>query len=230
MSTVAHIATVRFGYTMAEVNRLAKASARRVMQATDFDDRYDAAWHGIIVALYSAECDPGERELYFAGYSAAQRAATEAVQSHGRSTRHGYGFGSAPAFVKFWAQFSTTPSHEDAVAERVALAQVLATLTPGQYEALAAVAVCDTLQEAAEALAINYNTLISRYYGARDKVRRLWLEGETPRGSGTSADSPRCKSDHDKATHQKTSPRGHRYCGECERLARKRRRAKGRAA
>lgn len=225
--SIATTATLRFGFTMAEVDRLAKAAARRVMSATDFEDRYDAAWHGIVTALYEAETAPAERDLYFAGYSAAQRAATQSAQAHGRSARHDYGFGSAPAFVKFWAQFSTTPSHEDGVAERVALGQALGALTPGQYEALAAVAVCDTLREAAEALAIPYNTLIARYYQARDKVRRLWLEGETPRGTQVEG---ACKSGHDATTHGKTGPTGHRYCGECQRLARKRRRAKGCAA
>lgn len=215
MTTLASTAEIRGGFTMADLDRLAGVAARRHGGVTDFDDRYDAAWFGVVTALYAAEETPTERDLLFAGIQAVQRNADERNRAHGRSHRHGYEYGSAPAFAKFWNDKVISASPEGPVVERVALAQALATLTREQYEALAAVAVSPSLAAAAEAIGLTYAQLLRRYYAARDQVRALWLEGETPRGRRDDA----CGSGHRKAEHEATSPSGHRYCRECQRAA-----------
>lgn len=222
MTTIAETATLRGGYTMSTLDRLAAVAARRHGGATDYADRYDAAWFGIVNELYSAPAEPTERGLLFAGIAAVQAAVHERRQAHGASHRHDYEFGSAPAFGKFWNHSLTAPSPEEPVTERLALAQALATLTPEQYEALAAAAVCATQTEAAAALGLTTAVFLRRYYAARDQIRTIWFEGETPRRPIVTADA--CKSGHAKSTHQKVGPSGHRYCGECQRLAKQRRR------
>src|SRR5688500_8563376 len=114
---------------MADLDRLAAVAARRHGGATDFDERYAAAWHGVTEALYSSEDVPVERDLLWAGVRAVQGWSAERNQAHGRSSRHGYEFGSAPAFATFWNEAAVAPSPESRVVERVALAQALSTLT-----------------------------------------------------------------------------------------------------
>lgn len=225
MSALAEVATLRGGYTMADVDRLAKVAARRHGGSTDFADRYDAAWFGITAALYSEAETPTERELLFAAIGAVQQQVQQSDQAYGRSHRGGYEIGSAPAFRKFWNDRTVEPSHEERIVERTALAQALSTLSGDQYEALAAAAACNTLPEAAAALGITYHQFIRRYYAARDIMRRLWLEGETPRLTVVGDDT--CKSGHRRDEHTRTKADGKRYCQECQRLAKQRRRARG---
>lgn len=226
MTTIAETATLRGGFTMADVDRLAKVAAYRHGGATDYEDRYDAAWFGIVSELYG-EGEPTERDLLWAGIRAVQENADERNQAQGRSRRHGYEYGSGPAFGKFWNDRVVTPSHEDGVVEKAALAQALATLTPEQYEALAAAAVCDTLHAATEALSLTPDVFLRRYYAAREQIRALWHEGETPRVPRATADM--CGSNHPREVHGRVGPTGHRYCQECQRLAKARRRARGAA-
>ena len=224
---IGEVAELRGGFTMADVDRLAKVAAYRHGGATDYEDRYDAAWFGIVSDLYGGGGDPDERDLLWAGIRAVQATVDERNQAQGRSRRHGYEFGSAPAFGKFWNDAVVTPSHEDGVVEKAALAQVLATLSGEQYEALAAVAVCDTLDAAADALDLTRDVFLRRYYTAREQIRALWHEGETPRDGRATAEA--CGSSHPRSIHGRTGPTGHHYCQECQRLAKARRRARAAA-
>lgn len=235
MSATAEIATIRGGYTMADIDRLAKAAAKRWggVHAGDFLDRYEDAWFRIVARLYEADEPPTERELLFAGMDGVQDFLAERNRSQGRSHRHGYEFGSAPRFATYWNEATTTRSHEDGIVEAVALRQALAVLTPGQYEALIAASIAPSLHVAADALGLNYHAFIGRYYRARDAVKAAWFQGETPpvaAGARARVSDNACGSGHDAEVHGKVGPTGHRYCGECQRLARKRRRARGAVA
>lgn len=232
----ARIATIRGGYTMDDLDRLAKAAARRRggQYAGDYADRYEAAWSRIAERLYETDGVPTERELLFAGMDAVQDTLAERNHNQGRSHRRGYEFGTAPRFAAYWNERLVVGSHETRIVENIALRQALAVLTPEQYEALAAAAVCPTLRMAAMALGLGYDRFLGRFYRARDAVRAVWFEHEqapSKVGVKARASESTCGSGHDKAKHQKVSPStGHRYCGECQRLARKRRRARARGA
>lgn len=228
MTDIAETASIRGGYSMADLDRLAKVSARRHGGSTDAADRYDAAWFGIVSHLYEADETPTERDLLFAGIRAVRESMAERNQAQGRSHRYAYEFGSAPRFATYWNEALVEPSHEEPIVERTALAQALATLTAEQYEALAAAAVCQTLTQAAQALGIPYWRFIDRFYAARAAVLAVWFEGETPPSKRTSSQT--CRSGHDRPRHWRTGPSGHGYCGECQRLAKRRRRARGAAA
>lgn len=223
---IADIATLRGGFTMADVDRLAKVAAHRHGGSTDYDDRYESAWFAIVSDLYTAE-DPTERDLLFAGVRGVQEAVAQRNQAQGRSSRHGYEYGSAPAFGKYWNERVVDPSHENHIVERQALGEALATLTGEQYEALAAAAVSDTLPAAADALGWSYHVFLRHFYAAREQIRALWFEGETPRLALVTDDT--CGSGHRRDEHTRTKPDGKRYCQECQRLAKQRRRARGAA-
>lgn len=228
MSTLANTALLRAGYSMADLDRLATIAARRHGGAADMADKYDTAWHGIAELLYASETDPTESELLFAAVRALQEFAAENRREHGRSHRHGYEYGSAPRFATYWNERVVTPDHAEPTAERLGLPQALATLTGEQYDAIAAVAALDSLAAAADALGITYAQLLRRFYAAREQVRVVWFEHETPRTTKATEDA--CGSGHAKSEHQRTGPTGHTYCKECQRLAKRRRRANGVAA
>lgn len=224
MSATAERATLAHGFTMADVHRLANAAVSRARsKASDNVDRYEAAWFGIVEALYASDIIT-ERELLFAGMDAVDRLAREHIQAHGlnHATQEW-----RPGFVKYWDEH-VTPSHEGAAVERVALPQVLALLTPAQYDALVAVAVTPSLSAAAEALGIGYHSLLTHYYAARRICREAWHAPDAAPSERATEDA--CGSGHPKAKFQRTGPTGHQYCAECQRLAKKRRRAAGRAA
>ncbi len=226
MSAIGETATIRGDYSMAELDRLAMAAARRHGGAADQSDSYEAAWFAIVEELYAADETPTERDLIYAGVRGVQRLHAERNQAQGRSQRRGREFGSSPAFVTFWNDHLVTPSHEDGVVEKTALAQVLSTLSGEQYEVLAAAAVCENLTQAATALGMPYWKFIDRFYAVRAACRALWFEGEEAPPVGTPTEDA-CGSGHSKDVHARTGPTGHNYCAECQRLAKKRRRARG---
>jgi DNA-directed RNA polymerase specialized sigma24 family protein len=226
---------VAHGYTMRDLHKLAASACTydRSM-ASDAGTRYNTAWSAIAEALCAADEPPAWHDLFTVGW--------RAIYNEVREMRHTYGFfekdgsngvASSPRFVQYWTQPPVRP--DDGLTERLAVGQILATLTDTERDAVVALAVHDDYRRAAEALGISYTALTVRMSAARKRFRAHWYAPETaPAIKGTdrrvgSHGKPlatRCK--NGKGTHEMTpentyrrpSPkpgkRGERVCRACE--------------
>lgn len=167
------------GYTVAEVERLAKVAAGTVNTYTgdSMADRVDDAWSAIVERLYAdpAPIEPGQ--LVWVGRKALYRADRNVWHHYGVFKRDVLaGRGSMPAFQSYW--WRPTVTVEGRVVDRLAFAQIWPRLTPAQQEAIVAVAIYGDQQEAARALGKPW--LKSSLHNARTRFLELWHEGETP--------------------------------------------------
>ena len=171
---------VAYGYTLRDVDMMARAAvlADRSM-ASDARTRYDVAWSGIALALVEAPHWPRRETLIQAGW--------QAIYDEIRAVRHTFGFAdkdgtrgvaSSPRFQEFW--WHGTVEFEDALIERLAVPQVLATLTATEHAAVVGLAVHDDYRHAADALALKYSTLTVRLSNARKRWYRHWYAPDTP--------------------------------------------------
>lgn len=170
---------LRFGFTLADLNRLAtSATSHAGTYASDGADRYQTAWSAIAEHLYAADHPPTERDLWHAGRDAIWAAIRDNQRTHG-APRAGGG-GDMPQFVRYWFDHATvTPSCEERVVERLALAQIWPRLTDAHRAALAAYAAKGNAACAAKALKISDTAFNSRLQRARQTAADLWHEHET---------------------------------------------------
>lgn len=172
---------LRHGYTLDDVDRFAR-TANRTVWATAMDDvdRHDAAWHGVVEALYAAEHWPPHYQLVAAGQRAIWRTLEDNARHYGR--RPDRAAESRRSFQAYWVDWLWlhSPSPENGVLERTALYQVFAQLPPRQQEALLALAAHDDYATAAEAAGMSLSLLRVTLSNARRRFLALWLEGETP--------------------------------------------------
>lgn len=172
---------IRHGYTLADIDRFARIANRTVWAtAMDDADRHDAAWHGVVEALYTAEHWVPHYELVSAGQRAIWRTLEDNTRHHGR--RPDRAAETRDSFEAYWADWVhlLAPSHESRVVERVALYQVFAQLSPRQREALLALAAHDDYAAAAAAAGMSRSLFTVTLSNARRRFLALWLEGETP--------------------------------------------------
>ena len=170
------------GYTLDDLHRLARWVVRtdRWHNAADVQDRYDAAWHAIVEHLLTAEEQPTRHDLYWSGMSGCDRSVQQSQQAHGYN-HHRPGTGVRPGFERYWGTTAAvTPSPENRVVDREALAQILPTLTPRQQEALRALAATGDYEEAAHLLGVTPGTFHVLVSKARKRFLALWHEGEQP--------------------------------------------------
>lgn len=174
---------VGYGYTMSELHRIACQAVRSCgPMGSDWQGRYEAAWHAIAEELYSAWEAPSERDLIMVGRTAVYAD----VRAHRRDRgylSHNYDKGaySSPQFWRYWWPMTwSVPSHEDKLIDRISLVQIIWTLTPLRREALIALAVWDRYDLAAMALGISEHAFVIRLNRARADFRKLWHQGETP--------------------------------------------------
>lgn len=179
--TDAHI-EVKHGYTLRDLHQMtAAAMAADRSMAMDYTDRRDIAWSAIAEALCEAPHWPKRSTLIQAGWQAIYRAVREEYRQHGYADRDRYaGYATAPRYLKYWRS-GPVPSHEDRIVERIAAAQVLATLTPANRDAIIALAAHGDYQAAANSLGINLKAFNARIAAARRRLLARWHEGETPR-------------------------------------------------
>ncbi|MEC3993982.1 hypothetical protein VSR01_10675 [Actinacidiphila sp. DG2A-62] len=171
---------IRYGYTLTSLDGLARAvvsNNRAWWPAGDRDDLYAAAWHGIVEHLYTADTEPHRHDLMEAGRQALARDVKDNLRHHG-ARRDGTNNGLKYAMYWHWAG-RATPSPEPGIVERVALAQILPTLTPGQLAAVHALAATGDYAEAAR-ITGSPTGLKSQLMKGRRRFRELWHEGETP--------------------------------------------------
>jgi DNA-directed RNA polymerase specialized sigma24 family protein len=146
--------------------------------AGDRDDLYSAAWHGIVEHLCTTDEPPSRRDLLEAGRQALAQDVKATMRHHGART-DGRNNGARYAMYWEWAG-RAVPSAEAGIVERIALAQILAALTPRQREAFTALASTADYLDAARLLDIEAQTFRSLLGRARGAFRGLWHEGEAP--------------------------------------------------
>lgn len=226
MTNIAETAELVWGYSMADINRIARiaVSKHRYSHALDWDDRLAAAWHGIVVELYGRSDPPTFTELLHCGIDEIGRDHAARNQLLGRPNADGQ---SSVSFVRYWGvRPSSTPlspkriSFDDGFSEQLcehmALHDVLGVLTGLQYEALVALAAFDNDgPRAARSLGIKMTQFNNRLFQARVAIKRAWFDDETPpkRQTGTT-----CRSGHSRAKHGQYRPSDKSWhCLECKR-------------
>jgi hypothetical protein len=174
------------GYSLGEVNRLAYTAAARSVfqQSVPFSDRLDTAWSAIVEHLYSTTEAPRPGELIRMAWKAMQSQAEDEWRTHGIS-RAGVigGDPTMPNFWRYWwAQTRAVPSPEERIVERLAIAQIWRTLTPGQRRLLLALAVHDDYGQAAASLDKTRGSFTTQLSRARQGFLDWWHQGEKPSG------------------------------------------------
>jgi hypothetical protein len=143
------IHTLRFGYNLADVDRLARMSLGRVWGIhLDYSTRYELAWEAVAERLYAAPGDepPGPSDLIRAGQDAIAAHVNSEQQQHGYDRATG---GGMPRWAAYWHGQRPVREPEAGLIERLALWQVWPELTPGQRQAFLALAACGTRTAAA---------------------------------------------------------------------------------
>lgn len=181
--------SVRHGYTMADLDRLARLTVTFHLgwfAGGNRNDQYEAAWHGIVEHLCSTEQPPSERDLLDSGRRALQDDQQRHQQMLGTSRSATY---TGANFARYWDWHGrTTPSPEDSIVDRLALRQILPELCASHLEALNVLAAFDTadpdgtakVEAAAAALGIGYRAMTSRLMRARANFRTHWYAPDEP--------------------------------------------------
>lgn len=157
--------------------------------------RYETAWSAIAEHVWTAGETPPFRDLVAAGIHAVDAEMRREPHHHGYARADGGGglmkaasvywwdhcaeAGSGEPRDRWWGQSARIPSPENAIVERLALAQILPALTPGQRDALNALATHGTHAEAAGMLGIAPAAFRQRVRIGRDRFFALWHEGES---------------------------------------------------
>lgn len=220
MTTVAETATLAHGYTMAEIDALSFKAARRSRSTVmAFEERQEVAWMAIVEMLYSGTERPTRFTLANCGSDAVDAESRRVLHAHGiRAGEPGVGeHDQRPRFQQYWLPITTpTSDFTERIVEREALPQVLAKLTPTEYETIVTLAVHGSQKAAAEALGLNPNAYTQRLWRARGRLWCLWFEHETPPPK-TRASATTCRYGHSKADYGFTDARGSLHCRRCTR-------------
>lgn len=178
---------LRFGFSYGHVHALACcAMAKHAGSSSlDYSDRYEAAWGAIVEFLYTAPGPVTALDLYRAGTRGLGRLCRDTLKERGFA-HHGAardvmaGPWTAPQVWRYWHQ-PPPPTPEDTATDRVALTQVMDTLTSTQSQALLALAVHGgDHQAAAAALGITTHLLGRRLLKARLAFLAAWHDHEKP--------------------------------------------------
>jgi hypothetical protein len=177
---------LRHGYTATALHQLTKLAANtaKAWLSMDYTDLMEAAWFGIVEHLYTSDEWPPRYDLVRAGQDAIHRLVAGEMHHHGynkaKSAGGAYnGPASSSVFIRFW----TNPhpdSPERRIVERTALQQIMPRLSPGQREAIYALAVHDDYLAAARAIGQSYEGFKSQVSKGRRRFLELWHEGEEP--------------------------------------------------
>jgi hypothetical protein len=174
-----------YGYTLAQVEHLAKAAVNMAGQyASDYLDRLDAAYGAIVIALYEAPHWPTRYTLMEAGARAVHDLVRQTLHLRGYRDLSGYaGAGSSPRFATYWTGMPTvTPSPENRIVEHVAVGQIVPRLAPRERQAVTALAATGDYQAGADLLGMGYDQFVNAVNRARHRAWGLWHEHETPAG------------------------------------------------
>lgn len=230
MSDVAEIATVVHGYTMADIDRAAGISVtrHRFSAFMDYDERRACAWHGVVVALYTAVDPPVFHDLIKAGLEALSFESNNHSRHHGNPGPDGVRM---KAFHKYWlpVKYAYSDGFSDRLCEQLSLRTALSTLTPTQYEALATLAAFDNdWRAAADALGWSRDSLSFHVRKGRERIAAVWYGDETPPKRQYTGDTETCRNGHERAKHSTRDKRGSWVCSKCQQAALRRHRNKHR--
>jgi hypothetical protein len=169
---------VGHGYTMADVARHARIGmSMAATRGGASDDRYQAAWDAVVMALIEADDPPSPRDLSVAAANAVETQQADYRHHHGISSRGDF----APRHAIYWMDLGgPTASPERGVVERMALVRIWPELNGQDRAALTALATMGTYKAAAAAMDLDYRTFANRVRRARTRFLVLWHEGETP--------------------------------------------------
>jgi hypothetical protein len=175
---------LRYGYTLSDLQRVARSAAATTRaMAGDYDDRYAEAFSGAAEALYAAEHWIPEHKLWNAARDALFEMSRKDRSYHGCAFKHSEGWqesGTGPRYVTYWTEINrSTPSPENGIIERLALEQILPTLTDRQREVVGALAAFDDHEQARQALGMG-KVYVNHLSNARTRFLTLWHEGEAP--------------------------------------------------
>ncbi|MFD1832430.1 hypothetical protein ACFSJS_22685 [Streptomyces desertarenae] len=171
---------LRHGYTLTDLDHLARTVATSNLvwwAASDRDDLYTAAWHGIVEHLYTAHEKPTRTDLRNAGLTALEHDTRNTMRHRGAI--HDGRTGQRYAAYWEWAG-RATPGPEATVIDRHALHQIWPRLSPRHRQVLAALAATGDHTQAAAALGLAAGTYRSHLFAARRTFLALWHQGETP--------------------------------------------------
>ncbi len=183
-STPGNPMELRHGFTLAQLDRIAALATNTGRQmAMHYLDRREEAWGAIVEHLYSAETAPTAHQLVEVGRNAiyalvrSERREQGFYREHTDGTAHGPG--SSPKFQQYWEFVArAVSSPEGGVVERLALKQILPHLSPGQRDAVNALAACGYYQDAADLAGMTMANFKSQLAKGRGRCRKLWHEGE----------------------------------------------------
>lgn len=172
--------TIRYGYNLADINRLARIAVTRARtRSGSWADRVALAWSGIAEALCVADAAPAPEDLIRAGWNAVLSNTLQEMRTHGVPTDSTMTGG---RFEAFWGFINYAPSPESRVVDRMTLWQIWPSLTRRQQQALTTLAACEDQDLAAQAMGTtpsNFRVLLSQ---ARTQFFACWHDGETPSG------------------------------------------------
>lgn len=174
-------AELSHGYTLADLERLARISVTRDFwnQGMHPADRFDLSFSAMAELLYASSEPPTANDLFNAATTAIRRQVISDRSAHGISNVDAYK--DAPNFWRYWwEQFRHAAGPEERVVDRTALWQIFSTLAPRYQRVLLALATHDDHDKAAAALGITRSTYNGNLFYARREFYRLWHEGEQP--------------------------------------------------
>lgn len=228
---IAYTATVVHDYSMAKIDELAHRAARKARSAAELLDHVEAreeAWNGIVDVLYSSPEKPSEWSLVDAGARAIGERVRMDLRDQGRrQNKTAGGYEDAPRFEAYWIHMvGARPDWTDSIVNRMALPEVLAVLTPAQYEAIIALAAHGKLRPAAESLGMEYAAVKHRVHAGRKRMLEVWFEHETPHTTSKADAGVACRYGHARNEHGFKNAAGVWACHRCLRAAGRRRRAR----
>lgn len=221
---------VRHGYTMGDIDRIARAAAVNTRSgrrdSRDADELYEAAWGAIVELLCTTETALAGRDLYWAGVRGVDVVRREISRHRGVDRRDPWaGTYVAEGFLRYWIDRWPGSPVEDAVVDRLAVQQVVAALNPRERDHLVLLALHGGDVAAAGAVSgrRSYAALVT---AARHAAQALWHDGETPvyRSVWARASRSATRPCGTLAAYQRHKRRSERPCEDCRR-ARKEARA-----
>jgi hypothetical protein len=182
-STAHNHVHLRHGYTVDQLRSICLALVKRQTwyHSVSFDQRLEVAWHAIIEHLYTSAQPPTPRALMHAADRAVNADVQLTHQFHGRNTHDRYAGTKTKGYERYWFSAAiTTPSPENKITDRLALAQIWPRLHPRHQTVLAALADHGDHGRAAAALGVTRRLFTSQLSQARQAFLTLWHEGESP--------------------------------------------------
>lgn len=179
---------LRHGYTIGDLQHLARLVAATTHTSTSHTDRYHDAYSAIAEHLYTTTSRPDDHQLIHAGRTAVLTAMRHTLRHHGYDTdTPGAGTGDRPRYVTYWRWAAqTTPGHDDHLIDAIAVRQILPLLAPKEHATVNALATFGTYQAAAAALGMTYRQFCDNLARGRRRFLLHWHEGETPSRPWTS--------------------------------------------